>query len=119
MFPYREWTLEWLTEHCLDRFDVTPDPYKLVKEYHFDDLVGQGATKILFTNGLNDLWSAGSYLEALSKDLPVVNMNLGAHHSELRYTNEYNKDTEDVRRGHEEITRILSEWLDEIKESST
>lgn len=114
MFPYREWTLEWLTNHCQDRFDVTPDPYKLVREYHFDDLLGQGATKILFTNGLNDLWSAGSHLKALSKDLPVVNMKLGAHHSELRYTNEYNKDTEDVRRGHEEITEILSGWMKEI-----
>lgn len=115
MFPPREWTLEWLTQHCMDRFDVTPDPYKLVREYHFNDLVGQGATKILFTNGLNDLWSAGSHLEALSPDLPVVNMKMGAHHSELRATNEYNTDTEDVMRGHDEITKILTDWMNEIK----
>ena len=115
MFPSRKWTLDWLTEHCMDRFDVNPDPLKLVREFQFDDLVGQGATRILFTNGLNDLWSAGSHLEALSESLPVVKMLHGAHHSELKYTNEYNRDTEDVRRGHEEITDILTGWLNEIQ----
>ena len=115
MFPYREWTLEWLTQHCVDRFDVVPDPFKLVREFKFDDLVGQGATKILFTNGFNDLWSHGSILEPLSDDLPVVNMKHGAHHSELTYTNEMGKDTGDVMRGHDTITKILTDWLNEIK----
>ncbi|CAB9503777.1 Lysosomal Pro-X carboxypeptidase [Seminavis robusta] len=116
MFPYRKWTLDWLTQHCMDRFDVVPDPLKLVREYKFDDLVGQGATRILFTNGMNDLWSAGSHLESLSESLPVINMPNGAHHSELRYTNDDNKDTEDVRQAHEEITSLLTRWLKEIKE---
>ena len=51
MFPYREWTLEWLTQHCLSRFDVVPTPYALLDEWKFDDLVGQGATRVVLTNG--------------------------------------------------------------------
>ena len=115
MFPHREWTLEWLTQHCLERFDVIPDPYKLVREFKFTDLVGQGATRILFTNGLNDLWSAGAYLESLSDSLLVINMPNSAHHSEFKYTNHQNRDTADVRQAHENITSILSGWLMEVK----
>ena len=118
MFPYREWTLEWLTDHCLDRFSVVPDPYKLVDEFKFDDLVGQGATRILFTNGMNDLWSKGSYLESLSDSILTINMPNGAHHSELGH---YGGDevTDDVKEAHKEIHKVLEEWLDEVYEKMT
>lgn len=115
MFPYRPWTLEWLTQHCMDRFDVIPDPYKLNKEFKFNDLVGQGATKILFTNGLNDLWSAAGFLEPLSEDLPVVIMKNGAHHSDLTYSDDMGRDTPDVTEAHAKITNIITGWLNEIK----
>lgn len=115
MFPYRKWTLEWLTQHCLSRFNVVPRPTELVDEWKFNDLVGQGATRILFTNGLNDLWSAGSYLEDLSETIVAVNMPNGAHHSELKYTNTQHMDTKDVMEAHDEITDILAAWLKEIR----
>lgn len=115
MFPYRKWTLEWLTQHCRNRFNVVPRPTELVNEWKFDDLVGQGATRILFTNGLNDLWSAGSYLEDLSDSILAINMPNGAHHSELRHTNAQNLDTKDVKEAHDEITKILSRWLKEVR----
>ncbi|CAB9501148.1 Lysosomal Pro-X carboxypeptidase [Seminavis robusta] len=115
MFPYRKWTLEWLTEHCLDRFDVVPDPLKLVHEFKFDDLVGQGASRILFTNGMNDIWSEGSYLESLSDSIIAINMPNGAHHSELYYMNEDGIDTDDVMQAHDDIADVLEGWLKEIK----
>jgi lysosomal Pro-X carboxypeptidase len=115
MFPYRKWTMEWLTQHCLKRFNIVPRPTELVDEWKFDDLVGQGATRILFTNGLNDIWSAGSYLESMSDSMPVVNMPNGAHHSELYHTNAQVVDTNDVRQAHIEITEILSQWLDDVR----
>jgi GNAT superfamily N-acetyltransferase len=115
MFPYRKWSIEWLTHHCLERFNVTPKPFELVNEWKFNNLAKQGATRILFTNGLNDLWSAGSYLKSSSESIRVVNMPNGAHHSELYHTNDEDVDTDDVKRAHDEITDILSQWLDEIK----
>ena len=118
MFPYRKWTLEELTEHCLERFNVTPKPRELVKEFKFNDLVGQGATKILFTNGMNDIWHVGSYLESLSDELPVINILNGAHHSDMKYSPQDGLDTEDMDEAHEKITAILDGWLDEIRASS-
>lgn len=115
MFPYRKWTVEWLTQHCLDRFDVVPDPYKLVHEFKFNDLVGQGASRILFTNGLNDIWSEGSYLESLSPSLPVINMPNAAHHSELYHMNSDGVDTKDVMQAHDDIEDVLGGWLHDIK----
>lgn len=116
MFPYRKWTLEWLTEHCERRFNVTPKPRKLLHMYHFDDLIRANATKILFTNGLNDMWSAGSHLESLSEDLPVLNMVNGAHHSDLSNHPDDHVDTPDVVEAHHQIREILEKWLKEIRD---
>jgi len=115
MFPYRKWTLEWLTEHCVSRFDLVPDPYKLVKEFKFDDLVGQGASRILFTNGMNDLWSQGSYLESLSDSILAVNIPNGAHHSDLNHLEDATPDLVDA---HRKIHKILKDWLDEMKKET-
>jgi lysosomal Pro-X carboxypeptidase len=107
--------MEWLTQHCLSRFNVVPKPYQLVYEWKFNDLVGQGASRILFTNGRNDMWSAGSYLEDISDSILTINMPNGAHHSELSHANAQNLDTDDVRDAHDEIVDILSRWLDEVR----
>lgn len=53
MFPAREWTMDWLEDHCMARFGVKPRPHELVGKYFFDDLVAHNVTHILFTNGLN------------------------------------------------------------------
>ena len=119
MFPYRKWTLEWLTDHCLSRFDVVPDPLKLVREFKFDDLIGQGASRILFTNGGNDLWSMGSPLKTMSDSIIAINMPNSAHHSELYHYNSEGVDTEDVMKAHDDITDILEGWLEEIKRGMT
>lgn len=115
MFPYRKFTLEWLTKHCMSRFGVVPRPDELVEEWKFDDFVGQGASRILLTNGLNDMWSAGSYLHNLSDSIIAINMPNGAHHSELKHTNAQNMDTPDVMKAHEDITEVLAGWLKEVR----
>ena len=57
MFPARAWTSDWLKAHCQARFGVTPAPTVLVDEWGFDaaGLRTGGASRILFTNGLNDV----------------------------------------------------------------
>ena len=54
MFPPRDWTLDWMGEHCQKRFGVEPRPYELVRRFRFGsgDLASTNATRILFTNGL-------------------------------------------------------------------
>ena len=115
MFPEREWTLEALTEHCQSRFGVDPTPTRMVDKWHFDDLVGQGASRFIFTNGLNDGWSADSILDNLSPDIIAINMPNGAHHSDLSHMGPRNVDTEDVKHAFPLIIQALTRWLTEIK----
>ena len=112
MFPKREWTYEWLTEHCMNRFGVVGEPMRMVDRWKFNDLVGQGATRILFTNGYNDLWMHGSYTQNLSDSILAINFPSGAHHSEVYARAD---DPVDIREGQAQIAQILSAWLDEIK----
>ena len=62
MFHPRNWTWTWLNEHCAARFGVRPQPRALADLWGFDsrNLVKRtGASRIIFTNGLNDGWSVG------------------------------------------------------------
>lgn len=117
MFPDRKWTYEDLTKYCQSRYgkQVVPQPYALVRNLGFDDLIGNGASRILFTNGMQDMWSGGSYLESLSDSIIVLNFENGAHHSDLSHVGPSQDDTEDIRQGFITITNILSKWLDEIR----
>jgi hypothetical protein len=116
MFPPREWTLDWLTKHCRSRFGVTPQPYRLVDMWGFNDLVGNGASRILFTNGLNDGWSASSILEDLSDSIVAINFPNGAHHSDLSHEGPNDNDTDDIKAGYGQISNVLGKWLNDIKD---
>ena len=115
MFPYRPWTLEALTSHCQSRFGVDPAPTRMLDQWHFDDLVGQNATRILFTNGLNDGWSADSILDNLGPDLIAINMPNGAHHSDLNHKGPHSGDTDDVRNSYPLILHAITRWMTEVK----
>jgi hypothetical protein len=113
MFIPRKWTLAWLTEHCETRFGVTPAPYHMVDMWGFDDLVGNGGSYMLFTNGLNDGWSVASHLEDLSDTILALNFPNGAHHSDLGHDWPLN-DTKDIEEGHDQIIEILGGWLNDL-----
>lgn len=117
MFPAKAWTLQGLTKYCQLRYgkDVKPQPLRLVKDLGIDDLVRQGASKILFTNGMKDLWSGGSHLEDLSDTILALNFENGAHHSDLTHRGPSEDDTDDIKQGFETIKSILQNWLDQIQ----
>ena len=114
MFPtVKPSGLAEMERHCRERFGVTPRPYELVDRWGFDDL--SDASYILFTNGLQDMWSGGSYLHNVSDTVVAFNFENGAHHSDLQHSLDMDKDTKDIRRGYKRIEEILGQWLDEIK----
>ncbi|KAL7538230.1 hypothetical protein ACHAXR_010625 [Thalassiosira sp. AJA248-18] len=117
MFPARKWTYEDLTKYCQLRYgkELIPQPLALARNLHFDDLVKAGASNILFTNGLQDMWSGGSYLEDVSDTILALNFENGAHHSDLTHEGPTDKDTEDIKEGYVKITEILEKWLHDIK----
>jgi hypothetical protein len=115
MFPPREWTMDWLTDHCQSRFGVTPRPHELVNRWNFDDLENGKHSNILFTNGLNDGWSVSGIQTNLSNSLIALNFPNGAHHSDLfQKRGPSEEDTEDLQRGFRQIQTILATWLEEL-----
>lgn len=119
MFPARDWTLDWLNDHCMSRFQVTPQPTTLVDMWGFapSELEATGATHIVFTNGLNDGWSAGGITYNISEtsQLLAINMVNGAHHSDLSHVEpDPEVDTEDVTQARSEISDLLARWLSEL-----
>ena len=117
MFPPREWTYDRLAKYCRSRYgtEVSPRPYALVEDFGFDDLVGNGASRILFTNGMRDMWSGGSYTEDLSDTILALNFENGAHHSDLSHVGPTDADTDDIKEGYVKIQNILERWLEDVK----
>ena len=119
MFPAHNATYADLTKECHKSFGngVTPRPREVADLWGFDDLVKQGASHILFTNGGHDMcWSGGGVLEDLSDSLLALNFANGAHHSDLSHEGPSDKDTDDIKEGFVKIADILGNWLDEIRE---
>ena len=77
-------------------------------------LVQQGTTRIIFTNGLNDGWSAGGFLTDVSPEAELLTLNMqnGAHHSDLSHLPPGPQDTPDVVAARAKATGILARWLD-------
>ena len=119
MFPPRPWSPAWLRAHCEDRFGVAPTPNRLVDEWGFTaaGLRAQGASRILFTNGLNDGWSAGSITADVDpgRDLLALNMPNGAHHSDLSHDVPSAADTPDVVSVRARAATIVERWIAEAR----
>lgn len=116
MFPNRPWTMDWLQSHCASRFGVEPRPFQYKKKWRFDDLVnGANATRILFTNGLNDGWSVGGIKESLSDSILAINLKTGAHHSDLSHVGPSKHDTREVKLAFKKISKVLGDWIEEVK----
>jgi Serine carboxypeptidase S28 len=143
MFPPRQWNLQWVKEHCMNRFDWNPDPLALNRQFGFDDL--SKVTRLLLTNGIVDGWSISSILdENVAPGVEVINMvNVsyflamnaqalpsshvfnslctfdlcfqGAHHSDLSHVGPTPNDTPDVKEAFLRITSIIADWLDEVR----
>lgn len=117
MFHPRNWTWSWLGDHCAARFGVQPQPRALADLWGFDsrNLVSRtGASRIIFTNGLNDGWSVGGITEDLSDDVIALNIPNGAHHSDLSHDPPNKNDTDDVTEARAKALDYIKKWLEEI-----
>jgi pimeloyl-ACP methyl ester carboxylesterase len=115
-YPPRNWTLEWLSDHCESRFGVRPVPGRLNDMWHFDNLTDTNrASNILFVNGEKDGWLVGSFTSPPNPLIEIVTMPNGAHHSEL--AGEYPRwdDTPDVLEAQDRIEDIIGDWLKDIR----
>lgn len=120
MFLPREWSYDWLNQHCMDRFGVVPQPRALADLWGFDeDVLPSITSHIIFTSGLNDGWSAGGIVRNLSNTILAFNMPNGAHHSDLSHLWPSSSDTQDVYTTRNIVADLIAQWLEEITEKET
>ena len=50
----------------------------------------------------------------LSDSIIALNFQNGAHHSDLSHLGPNDRDTDDIKEGHNVITRIIGKWLSEL-----
>lgn len=116
MFLPRAWSLEWLAAHCASRFaGVVPAPRAYAEAWGSDpERLPRVASRIVFTNGLNDGWSAGGVLANLSDTLLAFNIKDGAHHSDLSHAWPSAADTPDVTAARAAVALTLERWLADL-----
>jgi pimeloyl-ACP methyl ester carboxylesterase len=114
MFWPRNYTLAWATSHCLKRFNAKP----LRSGRHTAFAMGldalragesAGYSRVIFSNGDQDPWSAGGVLDDIGADIIAIRMVNGSHHVDLRPADV--DDTPDVLAARKREVAILSEWL--------
>eukprot|EP01083_Nonionella_stella_P160944 526608_1 len=116
MFPVFPFNMSWMDEHCMARFGVKASNGRLwlEKEFglnsaYFYDKLKDITSHVLFSNGLQDGWSAGGNHRNLSDTLIAIDMPNGAHHVDLRADDP--DDTRDVIDARAQETTLLTQWV--------
>ncbi|ELU17643.1 hypothetical protein CAPTEDRAFT_152094 [Capitella teleta] len=107
MFPILPFTMEQRNSYCEKRWGVTPDVEWTKLSFWGKDLKYTG--NIVFSNGLLDPWHRGGVLEDLSDSLIAITIKEGAHHLDLRASNEH--DPESVKVARQKEIDIITHWL--------
>lgn len=61
------------------------------------------------------MWAGGSILTNVSDTVVTINIENGAHHSDLSHEGPTDEDTNDVKQAFVEIQDILEKWLHDIR----
>eukprot|EP01008_Symbiontida_sp_HLA12_P000193 NODE_1190_length_645_cov_265.243295_g1181_i0.p2 GENE.NODE_1190_length_645_cov_265.243295_g1181_i0~~NODE_1190_length_645_cov_265.243295_g1181_i0.p2 ORF type:complete len:113 (+),score=9.62 NODE_1190_length_645_cov_265.243295_g1181_i0:126-464(+) len=112
MFPRIPFNLTWLDWHCNRRFGIPSRPHWMEFLVGVDNFARTGATRIIFSNGMQDPWHVGGVLRSLSPTLVAVIMENGAHHVDLRGSDP--ADTPDVIEARHREQATITEWLKEL-----
>jgi len=113
MFLPRKQSSSWLSNHCQNRFQITPKRQQLVNDLELDKL-GEGS-KMIFVNGMNDgFYNAGVKL-SLNTTIIAINLKNGANGSDLKYTGTFDSGTYDLTTAYEKIFVNLQNWITEAQ----
>ena len=124
MFPVYEWSMDWLDNHCMSRFKIKASVRESwmetefgLSDPYFDSKFGEITSRIIFSNGLQDGWSAGGVLKNMSDSLIAITIPNGAHHSDMRGSS--NLDTSDIIDARNQERHILTKWVKEVQQENT
>lgn len=61
------------------------------------------------------MWAGGSVLSNVSDTVVAINLENGAHHSDLTHQGPTDEDTPDISEAFVQITSMLGQWLEDIQ----
>ncbi|BFZ14618.1 hypothetical protein BsWGS_17657 [Bradybaena similaris] len=107
MFYEMTWNFQEVSDYCYSKYKVRPRENWVSLEYWGKVL--NGASRIIFSNGLLDPWSSGGVMQSISDSIFAILIPHGAHHLDLRSKNI--NDTRAVIAAREQEANILRNWL--------
>lgn len=117
MFPPREWRADDVSRFCLKQYNATARFRWLPESMGMADGVGalgRLTSRVVFSNGLLDPWSAQSVTRNVSETIVAINIPDGSHHSDLGSTpNPWPEagDSESMRAARQQELALMREWL--------
>ncbi|XP_015235392.1 PREDICTED: dipeptidyl peptidase 2 [Cyprinodon variegatus] len=107
MFPPMAFTQKDRELYCSKRWAVVPRPGWLKVQFWGDAL--STASNIIFSNGDLDPWANGGVRKSLSPSLVALNISGGAHHLDLRGSNE--ADPASVISARKTEAELIAQWV--------
>lgn len=114
MFEPTTWNLTEFTEGCKKRWNVTSRPNWMITQYGGKDIAA--ASNIIFSNGKLDPWSGGGVHESYSHSLVAIEIEKGAHHLDLRFSDP--EDPPCVIKARKEEKRLITKWIKEYSQDT-
>ncbi|KAM7398998.1 hypothetical protein PAMP_018293 [Pampus punctatissimus] len=107
MFEPEEWNFQAFSDECNAMFGVRPRADWAGTVFGGKDIASH--SNIIFSNGGLDPWTAGGVTHNISDSLVSIMIPDGAHHLDLRYSNE--KDPPSVRAARVLELKYFHQWI--------
>ncbi|XP_034024350.1 lysosomal Pro-X carboxypeptidase [Thalassophryne amazonica] len=114
MFEPEKWDFQAFSDECHAAFGVRPRADWARTVYGGKDITSH--SNIIFSNGGLDPWSAGGVTSNITSSLVYIMIPEGAHHLDLRYSNDY--DPPSVRAARALEVKHFKEWIIEAKKAA-
>ena len=97
-----------IAAHCRAKYNVSTKANWIAMSSAFTNFLS-GATNVLFSNGQYDPWRSGGVLQDLSPTVKAIQVEQGAHHLDLFFSNP--ADPPSLRRVRDAEVAAMKSWL--------
>ncbi|XP_076833256.1 lysosomal Pro-X carboxypeptidase [Brachyhypopomus gauderio] len=114
MFEPQGWNPQAFSDECYALFGVRPRPQWASVAYGGKNIGSH--SNIIFSNGDLDPWKSGGVTKSLSDSLVAIVIPNGAHHLDLRYSNEH--DPQSVIQARALELQYIKQWIKQEQQHS-